>query len=1075
MLRANDSTLDNRLRPRLALGFAAFCKPWTMRTISSRLFAGILDVLEQRGIATAPLVEGLPYSEAVIREGRERVSWEVAREIFVRVERVVGGKPGLNKVGEDLLGAPAFSRVAALLSHVADPWQLYRVIRLWLAPALVPGISRRYQETPDGEIIACISMPAHLDGVDLYLAVMMGIFRHAPSLIGAPDADVSMQLKGGELLFRIKPPPVDPQRRILLQRDATAQLASTALKELIEQQIDIQSTWTALYATIGTLNERTRRLEAFGRLSQALAEKLEIDKLVRVILAVMLVDFQFTAGVLQLSPTGGDSLRWGMGERVDSADLTYPFSVAGQYRGRLELWGEPNYTIGGDNDSVAAIMPWLTLALTNAIAFQNLDDERIRSQERLAELERTRDNLEAQEREYRLLVEDASDAIAVFSLTTGRVLEVNRALCAILSYERRELLNMRIGDIVEPVNLATQPLEADAIRRGETVRNTRLALTRNGETVAVECAVKLIDNDRVQLIARDVTQWITAKEQLRESEERYALAVRGANDGLWDWNLRNGDIYFSPRWKAMLGFADDMLDPSPDEWFGRIHEQDIEPVRQALRQHLDGEVEHFNVEHRIQHREGHWIWVLSRGLAVRDAKGVAYRMAGSQTEVTERKAFEAKLYHSAFHDSLTGLPNRAWCTQWLQNALDETPRKHFAVLYFDLDRFKVVNDSLGHAIGDLILAKIAERLHGSLSDIGHIARIGGDEFVVLVPHIADIAETDDAVRRIIDAVRRPVVIETRELVLSCSIGVTTRDANVYNTPEELIRDADLAMYEAKRAGRDRAAHYDQGMHAAAIVKMQTEVSLRKAIDDDKLDVYYQPIVHGTTGQIVAIEALARWNSAHAGHISPAEFIPLAEESGLIHKLGSWIMKAAAQQTMQWRAFTPDLRISVNLSPQQFVRDDIVDEVRRVIDVLELPRDVLSLEITENALIEDSEAAIARIHDLRKAGALVVIDDFGAGYSSLSYLVRLPVEAIKIDRSFVIGVENDPTKRKIVVALLRLAMSLELHVVAEGVETAAARALLVDVSPNIMLQGNLFSLPVPKDALQKLLHAPPLAL
>lgn len=1045
-----------------------------MRTISSRLFAGILDILEQRGIPTAPLVEGLPYSEAIIREGRERLSWDVARQLLVRIEQIVGGEAGMATLGEDLLLAPSFSRVAALVSQVADPWQLYRVLRLWLAPALVPGIPRRYQETPEGEIIACIAMPAHLQSVNLYLAVMKGVFRHAPSLIGAPDSAVDMQIKGEDLLFRIRPAPVDPQRRILLQRDPTAQLASKAIKELIEQQIDIQSTWTALYTTIETLNERTRRLEAFGRLSQALAEKLEIDQLVRVILAVMLVDFHFRGGVLQLNLASGEAMRWGMGERDESADLTYPFAVAGQYRGRLELWGSPQYSIGGDNDSVAAIMPWLTLALTNAIAFQNLDDERIRSQDRLAELERTRDDLETREREYRLLVEDASDAIAVFSFTSGRVLEVNRALCEILEYKREELLTMRVSDLLEPLALAQKPFDRDAIAKGETIRNTRMALTRHGEVVAVECAAKLIDTDRIQLIARDVTQWIAAKEQLRESEERYALAVRGANDGLWDWNLRTGDIYFSPRWKSMLGFGDDDLDPSPDEWFGRIHEDDIEPVRRALRLHLDGDAEHFAVEHRIRHRNGSWIWVLSRGLAVRDDAGIAYRMAGSQTEVTERKAVEARLYHSAFHDSLTGLPNRAWCTQWLQAALDASPRRNFAVLYFDLDRFKVVNDSLGHAVGDFILVEIAQRLRRAVADTGHIARIGGDEFVVLIDHIEDNARAEDAVRTIVDAVRHPIVVENREIVLSCSIGVTSHDANLYTTPEELIRDADLAMYEAKTSGRARFAHYDQRLHAAAIAKMHMEVSLRKAIEQNELCVHYQPIVHGATGQILGCEALSRWPSPKSGHISPADFIPLAEESGLIHPLGSWIMRAASAQAMLWRNITPDLRISVNLSPQQFTRDDIVDEVRTVIETLGLPRNVLSLEITENALIEDSEAAIARIHDLRNAGAMVSIDDFGAGYSSLSYLVRLPVEAIKIDRAFVIGVEHDPTKRKIVVALLRLAMSLDLHVVAEGVETEAARALLVDVSPDVILQGNLFSRPVPADAFEQLLLASPLA-
>lgn len=1027
-----------------------------MRTISTRLLAGLLDVLDQQEVPVAPILDGLAYSEAYFRDGTERVEWDAASKILVRAAAALGGEEPMRHVGREMVFTPSFARVATLVSHLVDAWQLFRVIRLWLAPMLVPAVARRYQETADGEIVFSVSIPPNTPNIDLYFQMMRGVFEHSPAIVEAADARVDARRHGDEYIFRIKPPPVDPARRLALRDNLASQVANAAIRELIDQQIDMQTTWETLRATIGTLNERSQRLEAFGRLSQALAEKLELSELVRVILSVMVIDFEFEGGVLEIITAQGEVQRWGMGQRESHSDIAYPFASPSQFRGKLELWGNPNYIIGGDNDSVASIMPWLILALTNAIAFQTLDAERQRSEDRLLQLEATRDELETREREYRLLVEDASDAIAVFSLRDSRILEANRALSEILGYSRDELLSMTLFDVMDPSDLAENPLKSKEIIAGQTIRMTRLALTRTGAIVAVESAAKIIDGDRVLLIARDVTQWKIAKERLRESEERYALAVRGANDGLWDWNLRTGHMYFSPRWMEMLGLSEEETGSSPDEWFGRVHPDDAPLVRKALRAHLDGDAEHFVAEHRIRHKNGAWSWVLVRGLAVRDESGRAYRMAGSQTEITDQKNFEAQLYHSAFHDSLTGLPNRALVIRWLQDALKEPQSHDFAVLYFDLDRFKIVNDSLGHAVGDHILTRIAERLEQALAEVGQVARIGGDEFVVMIPAIDHEEEAELAANRIISAVKEPILIDNRELVLSCSIGITTRNSNTYSAPEELIRDADLAMYAAKVAGRNRFEHYTQSLHTAALEKMHLEVSLRKALETQQLKLAFQPIIHGETGKMVSVEALARWPRTDEESISPAVFIPLAEESGLIQPLGSWVMREAAKQVLAWRKFQPDLCLSVNLSPKQFAREDIVDEVRALIEELQLPPGFLSLEITENALIEDSETSITRIQLLRDAGALIHIDDFGTGYSSLSYLVRLPFDAIKIDRSFVIGLENDKTKRKIVRSLLRLAMSLDAKVVVEGVETAAALRAVLQVSPDVLVQGNYFS-------------------
>lgn len=1042
-----------------------------MRIISSRLIAALFDALDAHAIPVSSIVDGLPYSEATLREGRERLEWQVVIQIFQRTHDALPEDVSLHTLGRSIVSSPTFSRIVELVRYLPDAWQLYRVIRLWLAPVLVPAATRRYRETPEGEILISVALPSAKPEFLYYFEITTGLLEHVPSVLGAPDAQVERRVTEHEIVFRIKPPPIDLARRARLENDPAAQVANAAIRELIDHQIDAQTTWESARATVVTLTERTQRLEAFSRLSQALAQKLDLGELARVILTVMVVDFEFHGGVLELVTSNGETLRWGMGARDGDSALTYPFNAPPQIRGTLELWGSPNYIIGGDNDSVAGIMPWLLLALINALAFQSLEAERQRSDERLAQLEIARDELENREYEYRLLVEEASDAIAVFDLRTGRIMEANRALSEALEYSRDELLTMTIHDLLDPVDHARFPLRAKDLHDGKTLRMTRLALTRTGASVAVEAATKMIDETRVQLIARDVTQWRIAKEQLRESEERYALAVRGANDGLWDWNLRTGQMYFSPRWKQMLGFDDDDIGSSPDEWFGRVHEEDAHLVRMALRDHLDGDAEHFVAEHRIRRKDGSWAWVLARGYAVRDENGKAARMAGSQTEVTEQKNFEAQLYHSAFHDSLTGLPNRAAVTQWLQDGLKLPTSNDFAVLFFDLDRFKVINDSLGHALGDNILTVIAQRLQDALVDGAQAARIGGDEFIVVMMNTQDDGKAEDLAQRIIESVRTPIFVENRELVLSCSVGITKRSSNDYESPEELIRDADLAMYAAKAGGRDRFEHYNPALHTTALEKMHLEVSLRKALETEQLQLAYQPIVHGETGELYGVEVLARWPQESGPAISPAVFIPLAEESGLIHPLGSWVMRTAAKQVMEWRKKHPSLRLSVNLSPRQFAREDFVDEIRGLIDEFKIPPGVFTLEITENALIEDSENSITRIQELRAAGAMIHIDDFGTGYSSLSYLVRLPFDAIKIDRSFVTGLEHDRTKRQIVRALLRLALSLEVNVIVEGVETAETVEVVRQVSPGVLLQGHYYSYPVSAAAITAQLDAP----
>jgi diguanylate cyclase (GGDEF)-like protein/PAS domain S-box-containing protein len=563
-----------------------------------------------------------------------------------------------------------------------------------------------------------------------------------------------------------------------------------------------------------------------------------------------------------------------------------------------------------------------------------------------------------------------------------------------------------------------------------------------------------------------------AQEGLKESEERYALAARGANDGLWDWNLATNVIYFSDRWKAMLGYQEEELSDKPEEWFERVHHADHERMKEEIAAHQNGLTPHFESVHRVRHKDGTFRWMLSRGLAIRDRSGKPVRMAGSQTDITEGKV----------SDPLTGLPNRLLFLDRLDRLMKHSKRhtdRLFAVLFLDLDAFKMINDSMGHLIGDQLLLGVAKRLEKCLraSDtvarLGQetftLARMGGDEFTVLLDDLKESADADRAAERIMEGLAAPFEVDGKEVFTSASIGIALCNP-AYQHPEEIMRDADTAMYRAKSLGKARYEVFNADMRASVMARLELETDLRRALERGEFRNFYQPIVSLETGEVNGFESLLRWEHPTRGLLGPGEFISVAEDTGLIRELGWWSLREACSRIAEWKSQlgpNRDLTVSVNLSIKQFMQPNLVDNIGNLLKELNLAPESLKLEITESTVMEDPGAAVEMLQQMKALGIRLAIDDFGTGYSSLSYLHRFPLDTLKIDRSFISGASGGVNGMEIARTIMPLAKTLCLDVVAEGVETAEQVKELKKLDCKYA-QGYYFSKPLSREEAEALL-------
>lgn len=696
----------------------------------------------------------------------------------------------------------------------------------------------------------------------------------------------------------------------------------------------------------------------------------------------------------------------------------------------------------------------------------------------------------------------------------------------------------------------------------------------------------------IGIVVIDITERKRTEEALKASEERFNLAMRGANDGLFDWDLVTNDVYFSPRWKSMLGYEDHELVNEFSVWEDLVDAEDRKCSWDMLNDYINGQRDHFSIEFKMRHKDGHWVDILSRAFLVRDATGKAVRTVGTHVDIselknkdkkirilsqaleqspvlvmitdpqanieyvnpsfelvtgytssevigqnprifqsgltphkryqdlwaaltakkswsgeiqnckkngeiyweyahiapvvddhdnvthylsvkediTQQKIQQEKILQQAQYDALTGLPNRMLAMDRLTQLLKESNRtqKKGAVLFLDLDGFKRVNDSLGHESGDRLLVQAAERLTGAVREDDTVCRLGGDEFIILLKGLAQASEAQYVAETLLSCFKEIFIIDERELIVTASIGISVFPEDG-NTPVELLRNADTAMYHSKEQGRNTYNYYTESMNRDVTRRLAVEEQLNSALERSEFTVVFQPLIDLNSHRICGAEALLRWHNPVLGQVTPDEFIPIAEQSGSIFEIGNFVLSQALQWTEEWHSrLKTRFTIAVNLSPSQFRNPSLVPSIKKQLIDHQLPADMLELEITEGVLLSGYSYINTTLSELNSLGVSVSMDDFGTGYSSLSYLRSYPFNTLKIDRSFIRDITLDKADFELINAAIAMGHGLGLKVIAEGVETDAQLDMLRRLGCDVA-QGYLFSKPVPAEQFAELLQ------
>ena len=698
----------------------------------------------------------------------------------------------------------------------------------------------------------------------------------------------------------------------------------------------------------------------------------------------------------------------------------------------------------------------------------------------ITERRRVEEALKESEQRFRRSFDNATIGMALVG-RDGRWLQVNRSLCEILGYPEEELLGKTFQDITHPDDL---DVDLDNLRRmlaGETrtYQTEKRYFHREGHVVWILLSVSLVQDEEGEPLyfvsqVQDISERKRAEQKIRDAEQRYRTLVEQIPAVTYIDPVDDPEtsLYTSPQIEQMLGYT-------PQEWQSeklwpkRLHPDDRERILAADERFEAGVEDPFREEYRLLAKDGSVVWVHEEAVLVRDEAGEPLYWQGVFYDLTERKVLEERLEHRALHDPLTDLPNRQLFIDRLGQALRRTRRRkkgRVAVLFMDLDGFKVVNDSLGHETGDRLLVAVSERLKGCLRPKDTLARFGGDEFVVLLEDVEGPQEAVRVAERIIDELKNRFVIDGRELYARASIGIALGEDRTKG-PDDLLRGADTAMYRAKDGGLDYSM-FDTVMYEKAINRLEAENALGRAVEQEEFVLNYQPIVSLQTSEVFAVEALVRWEHPERGLLNPEEFVPMAEESGLVIPMGEQVLREACLRAKEWQEAhprTPPLVMSVNLSARQLSRPDLADTVERVLGETGLEGSCLILDVTETVYVKVLAANTAILDRLRGLGVRFSIDDFGTGYSSLSYLKRLPADAIKIDQSFVRGLGEDVEDTAIVHMIIELAHTLGVEVIAEGVESERQATLLKEMGCD-MAQGYHFSKPLPPEEIPALLSS-----
>lgn len=627
------------------------------------------------------------------------------------------------------------------------------------------------------------------------------------------------------------------------------------------------------------------------------------------------------------------------------------------------------------------------------------------------------------------------------------------------------------------VDLDDQKRMLDLLQRDGSLENHEVEMRRaDGSTFwALVAARTIIFNSEPAILAGyyDITDRKAAEEALLDSEVRYALISRAANDGIWDWDIPSGIVYYSSRWKEIVGIESGHRILHIEDWLSRVHPEDVVRLRGEIEDHIAGKTPQLDSEYRIRHGDGRYCWMQCRAIALRNNHGEPIRMAGSQSDITLRKTYEINLLNAAYEDRLTGINNRAFFTHLVDTRNTGRSIDRSAILLFNVDQFRRLNDSLGSGAGDALLIAVARRLAGRVKPEDALSRLGADEFAVWLQDVGDHDAAYEFAETMLTDLLQPYALGDVEMPVGLSIGIAAPTLGDAGTGADLLRNARLALDRAKLLGGSRAELFDEALLRETNLRRRLSKDLTNADRLGQIFFEYQPVVsldRDGTNTIIGFEALMRWRHPELGLIPPARFIPIAEEAGLIGPLGIFAIECAAQEVQRWLAMGPipdDFAVAVNLSTRQISDRAGVMRLHALLDRLPIPLHRLKLEITESVLMSDPEAMATILQELRERGIGLSLDDFGTGYSSLSYLHRFPLDILKIDRSFISRMMRAPEALRLVRSIIDLAHDLGLTVVAEGVEAAEESERLRELGCD-QAQGYFFSRPVPAEQAEALL-------